>query len=377
MEAVEGLSDERLLIRSTIKAQTGGVPAALENLGQQKSPDLIIVETDAQGDALFDELEELANVCDPGVRLLLIGSQNDILLFRDLMKMGVSEYLLAPVTTAQLLESTVEAFRDDDKDRNGRMLAVLGARGGAGSSDIAHNLAVELQKDYGGEVILVDLDLFFGTAALAFNVQPQQTVLDALTQHSRLDAALLNRFLVKVDDHISLLASPANLNNNFNMTPEAVDALLTLVRQMADFIVIDLPHQWDGWVQDVLVNADEVILVTQPDLASLRDTKNILEALSSKRGRNAPAKMVFNQMGRTKKTELSESNFKKTLNVSPSATVPYEPALFGTALNNGDIVVNMKGNSKIASAMKGLAGLVSGREAVANEKRGVFSFIKK
>jgi len=374
--AVKGLADERLLIRSSINVELGGAVKALEVLETAKTPDLIIVETAAEGDALFGELDSLANVCEPGTRVILIGVQNDIALFRDLMKMGVSEYMVTPIETSPLLDSIVQAFEGDSTDRNARMIASIAACGGAGSSEVAYCLASELTTTYDSEAIIIDMDVFFGTSALAFNVQPQQTVVDALTQFNRLDSELLQRFLVNYNDKISILAAPAALSANIQISAEAVDALLALARQMTDFVIVDLPHRWDPWVLEVLVNAEEVILVTEPDLMNLRDAKNMLELLSAKRGKNAPARLVFNKVGKSAKTELSTKNFKKMLNVEPEILIPYDPGLFGAALNNGEIPVTMNEKSKVATAIKDLAALVSGKAPVEKPKKKLFSFLK-
>ncbi|MBL4719522.1 MAG: AAA family ATPase [Alphaproteobacteria bacterium] len=374
--AILALADERLLIRSSINAELGGSVRALEALETTKTPDLIIVETAAEGEALFAELDSLANVCEPGTRVILIGIQNDIALFRELMKMGVSEYMVTPIETSQLLEAIVQSFQGDKTDRSARMIASIAACGGAGSSEVAYCLASELSTTYDSEVIIVDMDIFFGTSALAFNLQPQQTIVDALTQFNRLDPELLERFLVDVNDKISILAAPAALTANIQISAEAVDAVLSLARQMTDFVIVDLPHRWDPWVLDVLVNAEEVILVTEPDLMNLRDAKNMLELLSTKRGKNSPARLVFNKVGKSSKTELSGSNFKKMLKVEPEILIPYDPGLFGAALNNGEIPVTMNEKSKVASAIKDLAALVSGKTPVEKPKKKLFSFFK-
>lgn len=374
--AIKGLADERLLIRSAINVELGGHAKALEVLEAAKAPDLIIVETVARGDALYAELDALANVCEPGTRLLMIGVENDIVLFRELMKMGVSEYLLTPVTTAQLLESIVAAFQSDQTDRNARMIATIAASGGAGSSEVAYCLAAELTSTYDSEAIVIDMDVFFGTSALAFNIQPQQTVVDALTQSTRLEPEMLQRFLVRYDDKISVLAAPAALTANIQISTEAVNALLMLARQMTDYVIVDLPHRWDAWVQEILVNAEEVLLVTEPDLMNLRDAKNMLEVLSTKRGKNAPARLIFNKVGKSAKTELSDKNFKKTLHAEPEIMIPYDPHLFGSALNNGEIPSKMDEKSKVAIAIKALAALVSGKAPVEKPKKSLFSFLK-
>ena len=374
--AVNDLSEERFLIRSAIKVTMGGHTKAMEDLNTGKTPDLIIVETTAKGDALFAELDALANVCEPETRLIIIGVDNDIELFRKLMQMGVSEYLLRPVTTAQLLETIVQIFKSDQTDRSARVIAAISASGGAGSSQMAYCLATELTAAYDSQAIVIDMDLFFGTSALAFNIQPQQTFIEVLTQANRLEMEMLERLLMQYNDRISILASPATLTTSMQISLETVNTLLTLVRQMTDYVIIDLPHRWDPWVQEILVDADEIILVAEPDLINFRDAKNMLEALATIRGKKSQPRLILNKVGKSTKTELSENNFKNTLHLAPDVLIPYDPNLFGSAMNNGDIISNINNKSKVALAIKELAALVSGNTAMVESKRKLFSFLK-
>ena len=200
VEAVEALKEDRLFLRSSIETHEGGIDAACTFLADHPTPALLIVESAAQGDGLYEQLGALADVCAPGTQVILIGAQNDVELYRNLIKEGISDYLIGPVTDGQLKTSIADIFKDKDIERTARVIAFAGVTGGVGSSVLFHNTAYELAKAYGDEVILVDLDLSYGTAALVFNMQPRQTIVDALTQTARLDETLVEQFLIPYEE---------------------------------------------------------------------------------------------------------------------------------------------------------------------------------
>lgn len=376
--AVESLKQDGLFFRCTIEAHDGGIEAAATYYADQRTPTLLIVETNAQRDRMFEQLEALANVCDPEVKLILIGTQNDIELFRTLIRSGVSDYLITPVAADQLKASVSKIFEGGGGGKLGRVIAFAGMTGGVGNSVIAHNAAHEMSVHYNEQAIVVDLDIAYGTAALDYNMQPRQTIVDALTQAGRLDAGLLGQYLMEFGEtKLSVLASPASLGTGLQITPEALDAVITVTKPMADFIILDLPHTWDPWVNDVLAAADEVVLVSRPDLTNLRNAKNMIEYLGPKRGNNSPTRLVLNQTGAAKRTELSAGDFKDQLAMEPALSIPYDPEAFGRALNNGEMMSKASAKSKATEAIIELAKIVSGREAPEESgKKGLSLFVK-
>ena len=314
---------------------------AVEFLGENDTPELLIVETPETGDALFGALEGLADVCSPGAHVLLIGGVNDIALYKRLMEVGISEYCCGPVNSAQLVAVIEGIFSDADSSSLGRVIAFVGARGGVGSSTLAANTAHLLGQQFQDSVILVDLDLPFGTAALALNLQPRQNVAEALADPNRLDDVLMERFMLKYDDNLSVVAAPALLEGDTNIDLDSFEILMKLLQQMASFVVLDLPHQWPSWMPEVLFDANEVVATASLDLACLRDVKKMFDNLAPKRGVGTPTRLVFNRVGAAKKTELSPNDFEEPAKTSPSAQISFDPVLFGTALNNGEMLAEV------------------------------------
>ncbi|MBI3113872.1 MAG: hypothetical protein HYZ04_05085 [Rhodospirillales bacterium] len=139
--------------------------------------------------------------------------------------------------------------------------------------------------------------------------------------------------------------------------------MITVIKPMAEFIILDLPHAWDPWINDVLAGADDVVLVSRPDLTNLRNTKNMIEYLGPKRGNNSPTHLVLNQTGAAKRTELTAGDFKDQLAMEPALSIPYDPGALGRALNNGEMMSKASAKSKATEAINELAKVVSGREA--------------
>ena len=363
------LQQDRRLMRSRVMIHPDGIQGAARYLAENQSAQLMIVETTETGDDLFKVLESLAEVCGPEDRVILIGSENDISIYKRLLDMGIEEYLHEAVTTEQLMAQIERMFADEDAAAMGRIIGFIGARGGVGSSSIAVNTAYNLAREYDEDVLLIDLDLAFGTAALSLNLNPVESVAAALDQPDRLDEVLMERFMTRVEDHFSVVAAPADLNGFSEPSFESFEALIRLGSRMASFVVLDLPHQWARWVHDVLLLANDVVITAYPDLANLRDAKHFFENLVPRRGTEAPTRLVFNCVGRSKRTELSAKDFEGAMNVTPSAAIPYNPGAFGAVLQDGELLSKgRKGGGGVGRELLNLARLVSGRQPAAKSK---------
>ena len=365
LAAAERAGQDRRLARATTQVRLGGVAAAVETYAHEPTPPLIVVECLAGAHELLNEIDHLAQVCDQGTKVVIIGPTNDILLYRELMRRGVSEYLVAPIQPLQLIAAIGGLFNDPAQPFVGRSIAFVGARGGTGASTVAHNTAWAMSERIGANTVIVDYDLPFGTAGLDFNQDPLNGVADALNQPERLDQTLMDRMMVRCTDRLSLFAAPATLDTDWDIAPEAFEEVTTRIRQTAPFVVLDLPHQWNGWVRRSLISADEVVVVATPDLASLRNAKNMMDLIRQGRPNDAPPRLVLNQVGVPGRPEIPAKDFGAALGVHPSLTIPFEPKVFGAAANNGQMILEAAGKSKAAESFQTLAQIVSRREIAA------------
>lgn len=370
LASAERAGQDRRMSRATTQIRIGGVAAAIEAYQSEPTPPLIVVESMKDAQTLLWEIDQLAEVCDAGTKVVIIGATNDILLFRELMRRGVSEYLVAPVQPLQLISAIGGLFADPAQPFIGRSIAFVGARGGAGASAVAHNTAYAMSERIGVNTVIVDYDLPFGTAGLDFNQDPLGGVADALSQPDRLDATLLDRMMVRCTDKLSLFAAPATLDADWEIGPDAFEEVTSRIRSTAPFVVLDLPHLWSGWMRKTLIAADEVVIVATPDLASLRNAKNMFDLIKQARPNDAPPRLVLNQVGVPGRPEIPAKDFGAALGVHPSLIIPFDAKVFGAAANNGQMIVDSGAKTKAAEAFETLAQIVSRRELPTGPAKG-------
>jgi pilus assembly protein CpaE len=377
--ALQRAGGDRRLSKAHLQVQLGGVNAAVEHYHGQITPNLLIVETKLSGQQALAELDRLAEVCDPATKVIVVGRSNDVELYRELMRRGASEYLIAPVEPLQLIEVISGLYLDPGATPIGRVVAVVGARGGAGSSTVAHNLGWCIAEELHINTTIVDLDLPFGTVGLDFNDEASQGVADALSAPERLDDVLLDRLLLKRGDHLSLFTAPAALEREYDATPEAYEAVVDAVRQTTPCVVLDMPHGWQPWIKAALLAADDIVIVATPDLTSLRNAKNLIELVKSARPNDVPPRLVLNQVGTPKRPEIPAKDFAETMGLDPAAIISFDPALFGQAANNGQMVIELAPKSPVCEAFRRLCRNLTGRtmEGPANKNSiSIFSLLK-
>jgi pilus assembly protein CpaE len=356
-DAVDKAAGDRRLARATTLVHDGGLDEALARYQNEPTPSLIMVESNAPAAELLAGLDRLAEVCDPGTKVVVIGGHNDIGLYRELMRRGVSEYLVPPLQPLQLIRTITGLYADPATPFIGRTLAFVGAKGGVGASTIAHNVGFSLAEVLQSNTVIVDFDLAFGTAGLDFNQDPIQGMADALAKPDRLDPVLLDRMIARCTDRLSLFAAPASLDDDYEFSAEAYEDVANKIRATAPFVVYDLPHTWSGWMRRTLMAADEVVIVAAPDLASLRNAKNMIDLLGRARPNDAPPRLILNQIGLPGRPEIPVKDFAKALGLEPALCLPFDAKLFGQAANNGQMIheVNPK-----AKASEGLSQFVQG-----------------
>ena len=311
--------------------------------------------------------------------MIVVGRTNDVELYRELMRRGASEYLVAPMSPLQLIEVISGLYLDPTAKPVGRVVAFIGARGGAGSSSIAHNVGWCIAEELNINTVIVDLDLPFGTAGLDFNDEGGQGVADALSAPERLDEMLLDRLLIKRGDHLSLFTAPASLEREYDSVPESYEAVIDATRMTTPCVIVDMPHAWTPWVKNCLIAADEIVVVATPDLASLRNAKNMIELVRHARPNDKPPRLVINQAGIPKRPEIPAKDFADTMGVEPAAILAFDAALFGQAGNNGQMLLEVQTKSPVSDGIRRLARLLTGRDAAAAAEKSppsILNFLK-
>ena len=367
--AVEAAATDRRMQKAHVKAHMGGIPAAAEFYSSAPTPNLVIVESHHSGERLIADLGRLAAVCDPTTKVVVVGHTNDIDLYRDLTKRGVSEYLVVPVNVLSIIRSISELYADPGAEPLGRTVAFVGAKGGVGSSMVAHNVAWSIARKFSNDVVLADLDLAFGTAGLDFNQDPSQGIAEAVHSPERLDDTFLDRLLSKCTDHLSLLAAPATLDRMCDFDETTFEPIIDVAQGGVPVVVLDVPHVWTAWAKKTLLAADEVVITLEPDLANLRNAKNLIDLLKASRANDAPPRLILNKVGVAKRPEIKTPDIVAALGAEPVISIPFDAQLFGNAANNGQMIGEADAKNAIAESFDRVAELVTGRTEIKKVKR--------
>ncbi|MCF3642843.1 CpaE family protein [Rhizobium sp. TRM95111] len=370
LRTMERCATDRRMAKASLRINSGSIAAAANMFSSVPTPNLIILETATEPRSLMEELAPLAEVCDPSTKVILVGRYNDIALYRDLIRSGISEYMVGPVGMGDVLEAVAAIFIDPEAEPLGRSIAFIGAKGGVGSSTIAHNCAWDISNLFSTETILADLDLPYGTANINFDQDPPQGIAEAVFAPERLDEVFLDRLLTKCSDHLSMLAAPSMLDRAFDFERTAFQPIVEVLQRNAPVTVLDVPHSWSEWTRSVLAEADEVVITAVPDLANLRNAKNMFDVLKKLRPNDKAPHLILNQVGVPKRPEIGIDDFCEPLDVRPIAIVPFDAQLFGMAANSGRMITEMDRKSPMAETFSQVAHVITGRATIKKAKKG-------
>lgn len=386
--------------RTNVKIYMGGLPAAIEFYHKENTPSLIMFESGMRGQELFNQLDQLASVCDEGTKVVMIGATNDIRLYRQLMAKGISDYLVPPLHPLHLIRSLGELYADPDQPFVGRVAAFFGVKGGAGSSSLAHNTSWVLSELLNQETALIDMDASWGTTGLDFAYDNTSGLEEALGEPDRLDETLMDRIMIRHTEKLSILPTSGSLNTKPVMETENYEAIVNAVRGISPLAILDMPHYWTDWTTNVLSSVDDVIIVATPDLAGMRNAKNLIDFLKTQRPNDPDPILILNKVGMSKSHEIEVKAFGEMVGMEPNVVLAWDPDSYFECTNegkmltdvktavqavegikylanrirNGSFEVRLKGD--LAPTKKGLLKIGGGKAANAETKQ-MFSFLKK
>ncbi len=354
-DALQTAGADRRMAKAHLQVTAGGIDAAVADRAGDGPPDLIVVETSLPRPLLLSRLDALADRCDPATRLIVIGTINDVGLYRELIRRGVGEYLIAPVTPVQLIDVVAGLCGSAGGVQAGKVIAFIGAKGGVGSSTVCHNVAWAISEIDRSDVIVADLDVAFGTAGLDFNQETMQGIAEALRAPERLDEGTLERLLTRCSQRLSILAAPVALDREYDISAGACGAVIEALRQHAPYTALDLPHLWTPWIKQVLAVADEIVLTAAPDLANLRNAKNLVDFIDSLRSGGKPPHVVLNMAKRPRHPDISVEDFSVALDLAPEMVIEFDGETFGLAATNGQMIEELSRKARAAQQFRALA----------------------
>lgn len=334
----------------------GDVRQAIVYLKEQAIPRMLLVEVPSADEAP-ELLDRLADVCTPDMRVIIAGSINEFSFYSWLKSIGIEHYLLQPFSEDDLQQALKRNGREtahEEGGEDGQLIACMGARGGVGATTVVSNLAWLLAKEYQQPTVLVDMDPYFGTAAMAFDVQPGHGLCDALEKPDRIDALFLDRVLMQYDPNLSLLCAEASLQELLASSADCAVPLIAELRQKFRYILVDLPRIPTPLNRSLLGQADQVMLVSELSLLSLRDLLRMRDYLVQELKRPEPI-VVANREGLASKGELKKPDFDKHYGRPVDIHLPCMMEAFA-ATNSGEMLLDTTRNSTALEALHRLAG---------------------
>ncbi len=347
------------------KCNKGGLRNAVQSLSITASPNILMVDLSESGDPLND-INSLAEVCEPGTVVVAIGQVNDVRLYRDLLASGIHDYLLKPLSPGQVRDALANAqsifaapkHHDGGGVRKHISTAVIGTRGGVGASTLATSLAWLFSAENKLPTALLDLDIHFGTGALALDLEPGRGLTDAIENPSRIDGLFIERAMIRANDHLSILSAEAPINAPLLTDGSAFVQLVEEFRQAFEVTVIDLPRNMLINFPHILTDVNVIVIATEMTLAAARDSIRLLSWIRS----NAPHAQVMVVANKVHQgvAEISKADFEASIERKINFMVPFDIKAAANAAKLGQAFVDANRSTKAAGAIRDVAKSVLG-----------------
>lgn len=359
---------------SSASVQQGGPDMFSHVLESSLPPQMAVIDIDGQTDPV-SSIARLATLCGPGSKLIVVGSANDVGLYRRMLGYGVVDYLVKPLTMDTFNQALQEAMRGGKTaaadTKEAKTVIVLGTRGGTGASMIAVNTAWLLSHELGQKCALLDLDLQFGTSTLALDLQPSRGLRDIIGSPHRVDALMIASSSVYESDRFCVLGGEEPIDEPIPVESPAVTALLNEMRSSFDFILVDLPRHLLASQKRLLTSAHTIILVSELSLAGIRDTLRIRTALVNL-GYTGQIKCIVTRVHSTRPGQVQAGAFEKGAQIKIDFTIPEDAKTVSEASNSGKALGAVALNAPITKVLLSLANMLSANsEATISKDSGL------
>lgn len=347
------------------KCNKGGLRNAIQSLSITASPNILMVDLSESGDPLND-INALAEVCEPGTVVIAVGQVNDVRLYRDLISSGIHDYLLKPLSAGQIRDALVQAqnifttpkSHDAATIKKHISTAVVGTRGGVGASTLATSLAWLFSAEHKMPTALLDLDVHFGTGALALDLEPGRGLTDAIENPSRIDGLFIERAMIRANDHLAILSAEAPISAPLMTDGSAFVQLEEEFRQAFEMTLIDLPRNMLINFPHLLSDVNVMVLATELTLAGARDAIRLLSWLKTNAAHVRPI-VVANKV-QPGASEISKSDFEASIERKINFLVPYDIKAAANAAKLGQTFAEANRNTKAGQAIREIARTVLG-----------------
>ena len=359
--AVDRVIGDMMLPHASIRK--GTIKDAIKYLSQHQSPKLLMVDITGS-DLPLSDIDNLADVCEPGVSVIAIGERNDCGLFRDLLHHGVTDYLVKPLSSALLQKALTNIAEHGApakaNSKLGKLVAVMGARGGVGATTLATSLSWIIAQQRRRKVALLDLDLQYGTVALSLDIEPSHGLREALESAERIDSLFMDRMMTQHSDRLFVLSAEERPDETLLLDFSAIELLLNELRNKFHYVVVDLPRSASPTTLQVLEHATDLILVSDFSLAGMRDTMRTIGFLPTMNA-SCSTLIVASRAGEHKNGEMPKSEFEKGVGRKVDFVLPFDAKTVAAATNFGQPVA--AGKSPVAKGLGEIADRLCGPAA--------------
>ncbi|MBN9343255.1 MAG: hypothetical protein BGO76_03575 [Caedibacter sp. 38-128] len=378
--AVQATSLTNLGISFEVKK--GGIEECLKYLKSNQSPDILLIDI-SESKLPMTDMMKLAEVCEPGVEVITVGNRNEVGLFRDLMRLGIKDYLVKPLTSMHIFKTLEHILLEEKKisqpgkfNKSGKLVTFIGSHGGVGVSTLVANNAWALAEKESKKVAIIDLDIQLGIIPHFFNLEPSMGLQELFETPERIDETLINRSMTHVGQNLMILSSQTPLQDQPNLSLEAIKSITQELLSNVHFVLVDLPRNFLTPSNTFLLQRSNIIVVTTDySLIGLKETSRFLELFKDRLVPDQEIIIVANKLGQYKAGELTREMFEEALQYKVALEIAFDPLNPLEALRDGTPLVNkMKG-----PACEGVLAIINhllGREKKSKESQGVLGYFK-
>lgn len=356
----------------------GSIKDAISYLSRSRSPRVLIIDV-SKSDLPLSDLTKLSEVCEPSVQVIVIGYKNDVGLYREMMQLGVYDYLVAPVLPDILLRSIRGAIDGDSGPmsyggREGKIISVISARGGSGATTLATNIAWILANERMRRVAIIDMNLHLGTASLYLDLRPNQGLREALESPDRVDETFVESLTIKIGDRLEILSSEEGLDSSPEYDIDGFLALIDVLKKKFHYVIVDVPRRIDKFTLSTMEMANIILAIAEPSLASLRDMDRLCKYFGNE-SKYQRIITVLNKYGQYSRGEVSVEDFERALRRSLHHVIPFDAKYPLDCANRGVMVAEV--DSKMSIPLRSIVHDISGNSSLTKEKGGFFHTLKK
>lgn len=365
---------DRRFINSKISIFGGGINAAINYYKDNITPDTLIIEIDSDLNTMMDELFQLSDVCDANTRVVVAGKMNDVDLYKELIRNGISEYLVLPTTPTGLISVINTVYQDKAAAPMSPAIAFIGAMGGVGTSIIAQSVALSISNSYNIDTIFVDLDAAYPMTSLSWSAENSKNIGSLISaSHGHVDDAMLKSCLVKISNNLSLLTTPSDpiLDWDFkhkNLFEESIK----VARQLSDYTIIDIPS---GYLsvekQAALLNVSDVFIIAEPTIKGIRNLSILYDAIMKLRPNDPAPKVILNKLDIPDATHLDDKMIKDNTGIAPTATIRYLPEVLDLAIARAVPVSTMFGSTPFNDDIQNCINIILGKASYSENNKSV------